>query len=880
MTLSAGEMLGAYEVVGSLGAGGMGEVYRARDTRLKRDVAIKILPEAFSLDTERVARFQREAEVLASLNHRHIAAIYDFVDVGLSPFLVLELVEGETLADRIERGRIPIREALRFATQIAEALEVAHEKGIIHRDVKPANIKITPDGNVKVLDYGLAKVRELEGGRSDLSNSPTILATSAGMMMGTTPYLSPEQANGRPATRSSDLWAFGCVLYEMLTGRRPFEGDTVTAILAEILKTDPDWRRLPAETPEGIRRLLRRCLRKEPAHRLRDAGDARIEIDEAQRSAELDGRGSQIPPGRRERIAWASAFGLVTLIAVLLGVRVFRPVPTVPEARLEINTPPTRDPSLAIAPDGLKIVFTASSAGQTELWLRSLDSPSARPLPGTERASSPFWSPDGRSIGFVADNKLKRMDIDGGSAQTLVSGIPVPLGGAWNSDGTIIFGNNPGGPIFRISATGGEPVAATRIEAPQQRGHSSPVFLPDGRHFLFFVTGSPEARGVYVGQLDRLNTTRLFDADAPAVYASTGYLLFIREGKLLAQGFDPDRVELRGGAHTTADHVTGGTTVSASAAGSIAYRTVSADSGQRQLVWVDRSGRETDKEVYADNSVLGPALTHDGRRIAVYRLANGNMDIWSYETSRRVWDRLTFAPGDDIFPLWSRDGSSIVSGSVRTTNVVDLYRTLLNGAQGREELLLATSQPKFPMDWSQDGRFLLYTTLDAKRGFDLWALPLGEDRAEGRKPFAVVQTDFNEGLAQFSPDGKWIAYQSDKTGRFEIYLRPFPGPGSDTLASTAGGTQVRWSPDGKELFYIAADDRLMALAIGFSSDGTTAEFGTPTGLFATSVGSTAFNVYRQQYVVSPDGRSFVMNSIVGGGSASPITVILNWKPKP
>jgi Tol biopolymer transport system component len=469
------------------------------------------------------------------------------------------------------------------------------------------------------------------------------------------------------------------------------------------------------------------------------------------------------------------------------------------------------------------------------------------------------------------------MNIDGGSVQTLVSGIPTALGGSWNSDGTIIFGNNPGGPIFRISATGGEPVAATRVEAPRQRGHASPVFLPDGRHFLFFVTGIPEVRGVYLGELDRLDATRLFDADAPAVYAATGDLLFIRDGKLLAQAFDPDSLELRGDPTTIADQVSGGTALSASVAGTIAYRTAPADSGQRQLVWVDRSGREIDKEVYPDTAAGGPAWSHDGRRIAVYRLVNGNMDIWSYETSRRAWERITFGAGDDIYPLWSRDGSSIVSGSVRTTNIVDIYRTF-SSAQVREEPLLVTSQPKFPMDWSADGRFLLYDSLDPKRGFDMWALPLGGDGAGAAKPFEVVQTDFNEGLAQFSPDRPWIAYQSDKTGRFEIYLRPFPGPGSDTLVSTAGGGQVRWGPDGKELFYVGTDDRLMAVPISFSPDGKSVEFGTPTGLFTTNVGSTAVNVYRQQYAVSPDGRSFVMHSFAGDASASPITVILNRKP--
>jgi len=494
-------------------------------------------------------------------------------------------------------------------------------------------------------------------------------------------------------------------------------------------------------------------------------------------------------------------------------------------------------------------------------------------LAGTERASSPFWSPDSRSIGFFADEKLKRMDITGGSIQTLASAL-VAFGGAWNSDGTIVFSTNPGRPIVRVSAGGGESSAATRFESPQQ-SHSSPRFLPDGRHFLFFVTGSPEARGVYIGQLDGLDAKRLFDADKPAEYAATGHLLFIREEKLLAQDFDPDRLELRGDPFPIAEQVTVGTRVSASAAGPVAYRTSPADSGQRQLVWVNRSGRELDKVVYPDAAAQGPSLSRDGRRVAVFRLVNGNMDIWSYETGRRAWHRITFDPADDIYPLWSPDGTRIVFGSTRKTDVMNLYRKLLSAPPGTEELLLSTSQTKFPTDWSADGRFLLYDSLDPKRGTDIWALPLEGDR----KPFAVVQTDFNERLAQFSPDGTWIAYQSDKTGRFEIYVQPFPGPGGDSRASTEGGAQARWNPNGKELFYVATDDRLMAVPILFSSNDKIVEPGTQFGLFATSVGSTAVLTYRQQYVVSPDGQSFVMNSVVGEASAAPITVILNWKPK-
>jgi Tol biopolymer transport system component len=871
-----GRRFGSYTIHSPLGAGGMGEVYRARDSKLGRDVAIKVLPRIFTADPDRLARFEREARILAALNHPHIGAIYGLEDAEGELGLVLELVEGPTLQDRLATGPLEIKTALTSARQIAEALEAAHEKGIIHRDLKPANIKLSHDNNVKVLDFGLATALSSDGTGRDLSHLPTITATNlrVGQIVGTPAYMSPEQARGHAIDKRTDIWAFGCVLFEMLTGHVMFRGATISDTIAALLEREPEWDALPAPTPAGIRQLLRRCLDKDPICRLHDIADARIEIDDVLSGRQQNGPAAQVPAGSRQRLAWAPAVALIILTAATIGVWTLRPLPAAPEAWLEINTPSTRNASVAISPDGLKIVYAANSAGQSQLWLRSLDSPSARPLPGTEQASSPFWSFNSRSIGFFADNKLKLMDIDGGSVKTLMPVGPKPLGGAWNGDGTIIFSANGGRPIFRVSAEGGEPSAATRFESPQQTNHSSPQFLPDGRHFLFFVTGSPEASGVYIGQLDGLDTKRLFHADAPAVSTASGHLLFIREGKLLAQDFNPHRLELTGGPFPVAEHVAAGTVLSASAAGPIVYRTPSVDSGQRQFVWVNRSGLEMERVIYPDIASLGPSLSPDGRRIAVFRFANGNNDIWSYDTGRRAWDRLTFSDSsDDIFPLWSPDGSRIVFGSRR--GELNLYRKLLSGPPGGEELLLSTLQPKFPMDWSRDGSFLLYDSFDPKRGVDIWALPL---RGNG-KPFEVVRTDFNERLAQFSPDGTWIAYQSDKTGRFEIYVQPFPGPGGEARVSIDGGAQVRWNSNGRELFYIAADDQLMAVPIRFVSSGTAVEPGTPVGLFATNVGSTAINTNRQQYAPSPDGQSFMMNSVLGEASTSSTTVILNWKPK-
>jgi len=873
-----GKLVGGYQIVSLLGAGGMGEVYRAQDTKLGRDVAIKVLPAFFATDSDRLARIAQEARLLAALNHPNIATIHGLEDIDGTRALVMELVDGPTLAERLRRDSrhttragLSVADALTLAAQIAAALEAAHEKGIIHRDLKPANIMFTHDGRIKILDFGLAKAFSTEATDSDPSRLLTVTATELHRVegiAGTPAYMSPEQARGQVLDKRTDIWAFGCVLFEMLTGAVAFSGATVSDTVAAVLEREPAWDMLPADTPLRIRQLLRRCLEKDLKRRLRDIGDARIEIDDARSGAPEVGV-QATPRKRRAPLAWTMLAVASAGAAAIAGWVLHRPAVAL-EKRLEIATPPTSDASLAISPDGLKVVFTASSAGRSQLWLRLLNSNVATPLAGTERASNPFWSPDSRSIGFFADSKLKRMDIDGQSAKTLAFAA-VYMGGTWNHDGTIVFANNPGGPLLRISAEGGEPVAATRVQTPQQRGHLAPWFLPDGRHFVFFVTGSPESRGVYIGQIDRFDATRLFDADTPAVYAEPGHLLFIRDGRLLAQAFNPDRIALSGEPFPIAEQVTTGTMLSASAAGPIVYRAASVSHLQNQLVWLDRSGRELDKVVYPANAVPGLALSHDSRRIAVYRLVNGNMDVWAYDTARRAWDRITFDPGDDIWPLWSPDDRRMVFGSARGTDIVSLYWKVLSAPPGSEELLLSTNYGAFPMDWSSDGRFLLYDSIGKKSGSDLWGLPLEGDH----KPFEVVRTDFEEGLGQFSPDVRWIAYQSDRTGRVEIYLRPFPGPGADLLVSTDGGTQPRWSASGRELFYVGEDDRLMAVPIQFSPDRKTAEPGKPLGLFATALGRQY--VYRQRYAVLENDR-FVTNSYVEAGTASPITVILNWKP--
>jgi eukaryotic-like serine/threonine-protein kinase len=885
MTIAPGARLGPYEILSAIGAGGMGEVYRAHDTKLGRDVALKILPDSFARDPERVTRFKREAQVLAALNHPHIAAIYGLEDTNGLQFLVLELVDGETLADRLRRGPLPLDEALAIARQIADALEAAHEKNIIHRDLKPANIALTKHGQVKVLDFGLAKATAgANGASTDLANSPTLtspaMMTGAGVILGTAAYMSPEQARGQAVDKRTDIWAFGCVLYEMLTGRPAFPGATVSDTIAAILSRDPEWKTLPRSTGEKIRDLLRRCLQKDPNRRLHDIADARIEVDEAQ-TGHMEGHVVPSGPQGTAQLVWFSALALVTVVVVATAVIVSarHPVPTAPEMRFEITAPPTTDPrSLAISPNGQKIAFVATTDGRSQLWLRSLDALVAQPLSGTDSAATPFWSPDSRSVGFFADGKLKRVDLDGGAVEAVAT-VRMGLGGAWNGDGTILFPQDLLTAIVRIPATGGEPVAVTRLEPPpRQLSHHYPLFLPDGRHFLYLVQGTPEARGVYIGQLDGTETRRLLDAESegnlqvPAAYASSGHLLFIRQGTLFAQNFDPVRLSLSGSPFAVAKQVRA---VSTSTAGPIVYRTGVAASPQRQFMWVDRLGREIGKVGDSDGAIsLNPSLSPDGRRVAVQRRESGNTDVWLLETVRGIRSRFTFHPASDTFPIWSPDSRRIAFGSNRT-GVYDLYQKPAVG-DANEELLLTTPQQKVPLDWSSDGRFLLYRSFDPKTNNDLWALPLQGDR----KPFSVVQTIFDDRDGQFSPDSKWIAYSSNESGRLEIYIQSFPGPGGKWQISAGGGTQVRWRRDGQELFYIGLDDRLMAVPIRFISDGQAVESSAPVPLFATHVGGAVQGLNRQQYMVSPDGQRFLMNIVTEEATTSPIAVILNWKAKP
>jgi Tol biopolymer transport system component len=870
LALTPGTRLGPYEIVAALGAGGMGEVYRARDTNLDRDVAIKILPEAFAVDAERVARFQREAKVLASLNHPSIAIIHGLEKAGDVHALVMELVPGEDLSQRIARGAIPIDEALPIAKQIADALEAAHEQGIIHRDLKPANIKLRPDGAVKVLDFGLAKAMDPVGGAPNVSQSPTITTpamTHAGIILGTAAYMSPEQARGKPVDRRADIWAFGVVLFEMLTSRRPFEGDEISDTLASILKSQPLWPVLPIETPAAIHGLLRRCLQKDRHQRLQHMGDARLDIEDAQRATPSDAITPRVRVARRERLLWGSAVMLAAIATAATAWRTPDAAET-PEMRVEITTPGAAASQFAMAPDGRTIAFTAAGPRGRQLWLRALDGNPPRALAGTEGAEYPFWSPDQRSIGFFASNKLKRVEVDGGEPQPLAN-VFTPAGGTWNRDGTILYVPSDSGGIFRVSETGRDSSEVTPRRSPELATRL-PQFLPNGRHFLFYVAQGVEPAGIYVGELGTDSVRRILSADGPGLYGS-GHLWFVRERTLSAQMFDPSTQALSGPVSRVADNVGMGliaASFSTSFAGPVAYR-AGAGQSRRQLVWFDRSGKELGTAGEEGMLLSNPSLSRDGRHVVVQRTSQQNIDLWVLDLQRNLFERLTDSPGADSMPVWSPDGDRVVFTSTAGDGGLAIIR--VDRTAGNEALRLPAGEGAMvPCDWSLDGRFVLYKQVDQGAGTtDLWALPMAGERT----PFQVVRTRHDERDGQFSPDGKWIAYESDESGKPEIYFQPFPGPGRNVRISIGGGTQVRWRRDGREVFYVAPDQRLMAVVIDPAAGA--AGVGIPVPLFTTHIAPIR-SISRQQYVVSPDGQRFLI-STTEQPPASPITLILNWK---
>jgi serine/threonine protein kinase/Tol biopolymer transport system component len=885
VTLAPGTRLGSYEVLAPLGAGGMGEVYRARDTKLGRDVALKILPQSLTHDPDRIARFTREAQVLASLNHPNIGAIYGLDEANDQQFLVLELIEGETLADRVATGAISVDEALAIARQIAEALEAAHEQGIIHRDLKPANIKVRPDGTVKVLDFGLAKLTESQAASAAsalLSQSPTIttpaMMTSMGVILGTAAYMSPEQASGKTADRRADIWGFGAVLYEMLAGTRAFAGESVPDTLATVLKVDPNWAALPRSTPASIRTLVQRCLEKDRKKRLQAIGEARITIEDTL-NAQTQRMESQAEGVRHPiRRAWPwVAIAALSIALAAVSLLHFREVPP-PDRSVRFQVPlPEKSivGNFQLSPDGAYLAFTGGK-GAGRLWVRPLDGLEAQALPGTDGARLPFWSPDSAFIGFFAQGKLKKISVTGGPVQTLCDARNT-RGGAWNRDGVILVVPPNSLTINRVSAEGGTPTPVTKAVTGELQVF--PQFLPGGRQFFYASRGNKAgAEGVYVGSLDGPSRRILPNVSRaayvpPRTSGHTGYLVFSQDATVMAQPFDPDRLQLTGNAIPIAERASGAplSEFSVSENGALAY--VSGE-GSRELIWTDRAGKPLDSAdptgVYAkfrqSTDDLNFRLSPDDKRVAFDRGDRGNRDIWVLDMLRGVTSRLTSGPAVNNLPAWSPDGLRVLFPSNRNGGF-DLYVKSATGA-GQEDMLQKMGTPTgWGTDWSRDGRYILYQIPGAQTGQDLWVAPQFGDR----KPYPYLQTQADEQEGRFAPGPEgvphWVAYVSDETGRDEIYVQAFPPSLEKKRISTGGGSEPFWRSDGTELFYLGGDGMLMAVPIRV---GTTIDAGLPKNLFPVLAIAS-----RRNYAVAGDGQRFLVFGAVG--DVAPITVVLNWQ---
>jgi len=831
MTIATGARVGSYEIVSPLGSGGMGEVYRARDAKLGRDVALKVLPETFAATGERRARFEREAAILASLNHPNIAAIYGLEDSTTTHALVMELVEGPTLADRLVRGPLPLIDALGVARQLCDALEYAHERGIVHRDLKPANIKVTADAAVKVLDFGLAKAVAGESG-SDLADAPTqtMMATGAGVLLGTAAYMAPEQAKGRAVDRRADIWAFGAVLFEMLCGTMPFPGESVTEILAGVIGHEPDWSRLPAETPLRVRALVQRCLRKDLRRRVQAIGDARIEIDEIVSGA-IDLAVAVPTTGTRwQRVLPWALFGAAAVALVILGWAYRRPGGTTDQEPIVLQIAMPEVPKLhatglfALSPDGRQLAFAAiGSDGVSRVWLRAMNALEMHPVEGTESVRSLlFWSPDGRQLAFDTGDRLRKVDLKSGGLQTICTLAVTGVGGSWNRDGTIIFGQF-GGAIMQVTASGGTAMPLTVLDpAHGDIAHTAPTFLPDGRHFLYFrargyssviAEGSldvrPEAQDARV-----LAVTNRGAAYVQPTNSGSGRLLYLRDGILMAQAFDPDSLSVSGdAARLTTERVAvffNYGQFSVSPTGPLVYRSVAPQASQ--LTWFDPQGNVIGT-LGAAESYGTLAVSPDGTRALVSKVTPTapRSAVWVLDLARGTSTRTELDPSiDNRRGVWSPDGTRMVFGSAHDGQMMDLYEKSVGGTD-EARVLLKSNEWKTPLSWSPDGRFVLYATDGTD---DLWVAPLDHG-----KPTPFLQTPFHQRDGAFSPDGRWVAYVSDESGRPEVYVRAFatdasghalPAAGDKTIVSTGGGFHPVWSARGTALYYVNADGMLAA----------------------------------------------------------------------
>ena len=896
-----GTTLGHYRILDKIGEGGLGVVYRAHDEQLGRDVAIKVLPEEVASDPDRVARFQREARALAALNHPNIATVHGFETVDMdsgtgtgtgtllkpeasSPttFMVMELVEGESLASVIARGAVSVDEALGIAWGIAEGLEAAHERGITHRDLKPANVMVGRNGSVKLLDFGLAKAWREEALEDDVTHSPTVTVqmTSEGVILGTAAYMSPEQARGGPIDKRCDIWAFGCVLYEMLVGARAFDGDTAPDIVAAILKEDPDWTALPGDLPPALRRLLRRCFEKDPLRRLRDIGEARIALEGVEPGGWSADEGPQ-PPAKRSPsvVPWVVATA-VAFAALVLAWQASHPDPTAP-LRLAVDLPSEHSLALrlsvplAVSPDGSHLAYVASSeGGGSQLFVRALDSFESRALPGTEGADGPFFSPDGRWVAFFAHNVLRKVSLAGGTPVDICELSQLNPGGTWGADGTIVFSADRFG-LMRVPESGGAPEQLFTSEiSPGVPGYAYPVFLPGGRHLLFTV-GDPEGPFIAVLSLETLAWREVTKGGGAARYLPSGHLMFTRAGGLNAIAFDLDRLEARGEPVQIMEEVYAGpgrksfgmSAYSVSDGGVLVFVPGGVEAAKNRLVWVDRRGLATPLAV-DPGSYEWPRLSPEGRRVAVTdRAVDGPNEIWVFDLERGTRSLLT-SGGYNLLATWAPDGEAVhfahVGEAADGLSVPNLFRRGADGT-GDVEHVVASEHPRFPREITADGRGLLFVEWNPETARDVWLLPLdGGGSAE-----AILASEEDEFAPALSPDQRSLAYVSNESGRYEVYVRSWPDGGGRTIVSIGGGVAPSWAADGSELYYRSGDS-LMVVPV---ERGDRFSAGAPRTLFE---GRFQFGIHdSSNYDVAADGR-FLMIETNRRDAAARLHVVTNW----